>query len=103
MKHKYYDVIVAWAEGKTIQLRPILDEGWANFNSTITPDFDSVFMEWRIKPEIEIRKYRVALFRHPQGSLFTVTDDNENNERKREDQNGFVKWLTDWVDYEVEE
>ena len=101
MKHKNYDVIVGWAEGKTIQLRPILDEGWTNFNSTITPDFDSKSIEWRIKPKIEIRKYRVALFRHPQGGFFTTTMDGDKN-NNLETSSGFVKWLSDWIHYEIE-
>lgn len=48
MKHKYFDVIVAWASGETIQLN--LGNGWLDWTSTTTPGFCA--NEWRIKPRL---------------------------------------------------
>ena len=61
MKHQYYDTIVAWASGKTIQYR--LDSVWLTVEPHELPGFNIDGLEWRIKPEPEIRKYRVALFK----------------------------------------
>ena len=46
MKHKHYECIVAWAEGKTIQLKRI-DGSWSD---TLDPAWAFDF-EYRIKPE----------------------------------------------------
>ena len=53
-KHKWYDVIVAWAEGKEIQFRPMgkSDHIWSNYPlQKSSPDFNIETYEWRIKPE----------------------------------------------------
>ena len=47
MKHRNYDVIVAWAEGKTVQVRygPI----WHDvLNKIDTPNFNDEKAEWRV-------------------------------------------------------
>ena len=56
MKHKHYDVIVAWAEGKTVQ---VLDESekWSDVIVEF-PMFDKRG-EYRIKPE-EQKDFAVA-------------------------------------------
>jgi hypothetical protein len=100
MKHKNYDIIVAWAKGKPIQFQPILGGGWVDFNSTIIPDFNSMFIEWRIKPEIPFRKYRVALLKD-EDFYYTASNDGCDNE-DFEESVFFVKWLTDWIFYEIE-
>ena len=47
MRHKHYDVIVAWAEGKEIQVK---HEGrWTNWDYAIPPYHNEY--EYRIKPE----------------------------------------------------
>jgi hypothetical protein len=47
-KHKHYDVIVAWAEGKPIQFKSECGS-WKDFKGDI-PSF-MWFDEWRVKPE----------------------------------------------------
>jgi hypothetical protein len=49
MKHKHYDVIVAWAEGKKIQYINTLGN-WEDWNESYSPGFDN-WAEYRIKPE----------------------------------------------------
>jgi hypothetical protein len=48
MKHKHYDLIVAWAEGKDIQYRTIGQENW---HVDSCPWWDDHSMEFRIKPK----------------------------------------------------
>lgn len=48
-KHKYYNEIVAFAEGKTIQAR-IKEDAWTWFD-TPNPQFGDNVYEFRIKPE----------------------------------------------------
>lgn len=58
-RHKYADVIVAWAEGKPIQCKQAGIDGawdkWGDFayNYGEVPDFDSGDWLWRIKPKHE--------------------------------------------------
>lgn len=48
MKHKHYDCIVAWAEGKEIQVR--WNKGvWFKLIDSVWSDNDEI--EYRIKPE----------------------------------------------------
>jgi len=98
---------MAWADGKSIQYRVILNDGlrsqWVTLDEIPFdkkyPNFDAENVEWRVKPEVTIRKYRVALFSHRDGFLYTKTEDHYEN---FENSIGFVKYLTNWVDYEVE-
>lgn len=47
MKHKHYDMIVAWAEGKAIQRLSVI---YAMWEDAPNPNWDCDF-EYRIKPE----------------------------------------------------
>jgi hypothetical protein len=60
MKHKHYDVIVAWAEGKEIQVKDNFG-WWSNWNHQCPPSF-SVHGEYRIKsePKPDVVKYLVC-------------------------------------------
>ena len=46
MKHKHYDCIVAWAEGKKIQFKNCVDT-WTDIAN---PEWNNYF-EYRVKPE----------------------------------------------------
>jgi len=92
-RHKHADVIIAWAEGKDVQVR---DEGtsrWYDIKGKF-PLFDED-REHRIKPPA--KKYRVALFNN---YTCVCTADNMNDASSYEKDTGFVRWLTDWVEYE---
>jgi hypothetical protein len=109
MKHPNYETIVAWASGKTIQYRGTTDD----YNKSQWIDFEELFfntenVEWRIKPKIKMRKCRVALFKVPEVDFYyTKNDDglgiNDSGVEDFENSPSFVKWLTDWIEYEVEE
>ena len=48
MKHKHYDCIVAWAEGKKIQVKNKKTDEWEDL--CCTPSWNNDF-KYRIKPE----------------------------------------------------
>ena len=90
-RHKYADVIIAWANGAEIEYRLGPHERWSEAPS---PRWYAGF-EYRIKPPA--KKYRVALFND---YTCVCTADNTVNASAYEKDTGFVRWLTDWVEYE---
>ena len=94
-RHKHADVIIAWAEGKDVQVR---DEGtsrWYDIKGKF-PLFNED-REHRIKPPA--KKYRVALLNN-NGNIYTSTADTPEDVEFYEKDRGFARWLTDWVEYE---
>ena len=91
-RHKHADVIIAWAEGKDVQ---IWDDGTKRWWGVTNPSFYED-RKYRIKPPA--KKYRVALFldEAPQAVAANsqVTADNF------ESRSNFIRWLTDWIEYE---
>jgi hypothetical protein len=52
-KHKYADVIKAWADGEVIQLRTKGNEEWIDVSGARwadAPNFNKKNVEWQIKP-----------------------------------------------------
>ena len=96
-RHKHADVIIAWAEGKDVQVWDKGDERWSDVRSRI-PVFNEDW-EYRIKPPA--KKYRVALFKN-HTSTHTSTADTQEDADFCEMPN-FVRWLTDWIEYEYED
>ena len=97
-RHKHADVVIAWAEGKAVQ---VWDDGakcWCDVVKSI-PFFDKDW-EYRIKPPP--KKYRVALFRlsSEAASTYTACTDIQEEADSYEQHSGFVRWLTDWIEYE---
>ena len=94
-RHKHADVIIAWAEGKEVQ---VWDEGtnrWYDIKGKF-PLFNED-REHRIKPPA--KKYRVALFNN-NGNIYTTTADKPEGVEFYEKNTSFVRWLTDWIEYE---
>lgn len=95
-RHKHADVIIAWAEGKDVQVWDERAKCWCDIVKSI-PFFVEDW-EYRIKPPA--KKYRVALFRrHDYEPLAAVANSSEVAENY-ESVPDFVRWLTDWVEYE---
>lgn len=94
-RHKHADVIIAWAEGKDVQVRDEGTKRWYDDGGKF-PLFDED-REYRIKPPA--KKYRVALFKDGAES-YTLTADNQETSNGYEVAYTFVRWLTDWVEYE---
>ena len=96
-RHKHADVIIAWAEGKDVQVRAPLAEKWSDL-SIATPNFYEDW-EYRIKPPA--KKYRVALFRkYKDNEPLVAAVNSQVTADNFESMPGFVRWLTDWIEYE---
>ena len=95
-RHKHADVIIAWAEGKDIQLWDVTGERWVDFQN-VQPRFLTE-NTYRIKPPA--KKYRAALFEGDTGARYTSTVDTSEGADFYEKSWGFIRWLTDWVEYE---
>lgn len=91
----YLPLVQALAEGKTIQC---MAYGATQWNDIASPAWDMLPARYRIKPEPVKGWYRVALFK---GDV-TWSVDNETAEKNFGGSNGFVRWLTDRIEYEVE-
>ena len=93
-RHKHADVIIAWAEGKDVQVWDKLHNEWRNV------DNDAVYFvadyKYRIKPPA--KKYRVALFLNEEP--LAVAANTQATADTFEPLPNFVRWLTDWIEYE---
>ena len=95
-RHKHADVIIAWAEGKDVQVWDKNNERWCDM-VLADPNFRAD--KYRIKPPA--KKYRVALFKDcTNGSIYTRTANTQEDADFLEAAPSFVRWLTDWVEYE---
>lgn len=94
-RHKHADVIIAWAEGKDVQVRDEGTERW--FDVMPGNPIFSEDREYRIKPPA--KKYRVALLKDDSES-YALAANNQAYADIIEFREDFVRWLTDWVDYE---
>ena len=92
-RHKHADVIIAWAEGKDVQVWNPVNNRWETVEKR-TPDFLEGNTH-RIKPPAE--KYRVALFldEAPQA----VAANSQATADHFESRPNFARWLTDWIEY----
>ena len=96
-RHKHADVIIAWAEGKDVQVWDFTQNKWGDV-TTESPTWCEGW-KYRIKPPA--KKYRVALFKNPfSGDIYTLSVDKPDSTDKYEQHKGFVRWLTDWIEYE---
>ena len=93
-RHKHADVIIAWAEGKDVQVWDKLHNEWRNVDS------DAVYFmaeyEYRIKPPA--KKYRVALLLYE--TPLAAAANSQVTADHFESRPNFARWLTDWIEYE---
>ena len=94
-RHKHADVIIAWAEGKDVQVWDSINKRWVDL-VLADPNFRAD--KYRIKPPA--KKYRVALFESDTSVYYTSTADTPEDANFYEKGSGFVRWLTDWIEYE---
>ena len=95
-RHKHADVIIAWAEGKDVQVWDKDTKCWCDVVKSI-PFFDKDW-EYRIKPPP--KKYRVALFRKYDEASIVMAVTSQSGADNFESMPSFVRWLTDWIEYE---
>ena len=120
MRHKWAEVIEAYINGKNIQTRrPGLTEAWhdvftldqiENVNIHF-PNFNDPNAEWRIKPKMKKVRCRLALHKDSSsGRYYAMGYDDVINSGidgfflRGEDPRcpTFVRWLTDYIEVEVE-
>ena len=93
-RHKHADVIIAWAEGKDVQIwDDVAKRWWGVTNPSFYED-----REYRIKPPA--KKYRLALFDLHCETSFVKAANNEFGTGEYEKSRNFIRWLTDWIEYE---
>ena len=106
-KHKYYDVIVAWASGEQIQFFNSFYNQWTDYvDSRIhSPDFCSDNTLWKIKPKTYTKKYRMALLNIQLGQKVTAIclDGYTLDSPAEHEVKGFVRWIGEAVEVEFEE
>ena len=95
-RHKHADVIIAWAEGKDVQVWDFTQNEWGDV--TIESPTWCKGLKYRIKPTT--KKYRVALFSSHSGESLVVACNSPATAENYESLPGFVRWLTDWIEYE---
>jgi hypothetical protein len=108
MKHKFHDVIMAYSLGKDVECKykqsdiwkPVLPFLSRNTLNTF-PNFNDTELDFRIKPITKTGEYRVALLKFSCGETLVVTEDSTGRGSMKSNKN-FVKYLTDWVQYEYE-
>jgi len=94
-RHKHADVIIAWAEGKDVQIWNSINKRWVDL-VLADPNFRAD--KYRIKPITE--KYRVALLLNDDNEPYTVSLNSQDYADIIEQRTNFVRWLTDWIEYE---
>lgn len=102
-------LIQAVADGKTIQTKMKCAQNpygkWIDLNLIYGfPLKDAIYCardpnEFRIKPEPKKAWYRIAL--HKSGAIVTLGEGDD--EQAWQNKNGFVRWLTDRIEYELPE
>ena len=101
-KHKWYNEIVAWAEGKPIQYRyTITPVVWRDFDIKSSPSlFDpNDAVEFRVKPNII--KYRIYIGLGDVRVAWCNNDENTDLKSSAVERcSSFAKWLTDWIEIE---
>lgn len=99
--HKHAALIHAWADGAEIEYRISADSPWHAAPFPAWNLNQEYRIKPRIKPRIEQRRYRVALFRSDRVA-WTETVDTPAEADHTADHERFHSWLTDWVEYEIE-
>ena len=101
----YAKLLEAVARGKTIQLKGLWEAGqkeltWKDLSfSSTSIDFNHEHTYFRVKPDT--KAYRVGVTRDTDGRDYTVSADTEEEADRYESSGRFLRWLTDWVEYEV--
>ena len=89
------EVLEALKSGKKIEFCDSSGD-WSDLPEDVIPNFSKIV--YRIKPEQ--RKYRVGLFNNS-GDYYPMLVDNEEVVKDTEADPEFVRWLTDWIEYNV--
>lgn len=89
-------LIKEWAEGAIIQYWNDQESKWKDVVGN-NPSWH-VDTQYRVKPPAN--RYRVAQLKRLSGRFYTTTADSEEEAKQFEALQNFVKWRTDWIEYE---
>ena len=93
---QFLPLVQALADGKILQY--FSDGEWMDVDCNI--GFDDEPEKYRVKPETI--KYRLGLFKFDYKDTFTIlAAENERASLNFETTDEFVKWISDWEEYEV--
>ncbi len=100
--HPQADILRAIADGhKEFESLSWENTWWSTTVDAVLKHIDNPSYKFRTKPKPKIGRYRVALMfdikSHSWTSISTSHDDTLENF------DTFVKWLTDWIEYEIPE
>jgi hypothetical protein len=97
--HVHAALIKQWADNPKlpIQWRERNKATWIHTHQPVWSDL----YQYRIKPEVKKGRYRVALCSIALDCV-TITADSETESMGIEKRHSFVRWLTDWIEYECE-
>lgn len=100
-------LIQAVAEGKTIEVKSHSSDsqGWTDCTRYLLAVIESGVSvnDVRIKPEPKKQSYRVALIKNMTGHFVPCAVHDKAAEGSFERSSGFVRWLTDRIEYELPE
>lgn len=97
--HKHAALIHEWADGAEIEYWDDLANIWVSCpNNAPTWGGNN---KYRVKPKVEQRRYRVALLQNDSNSWAGTAETIDEASRMYHAPT-FVRWLSDWVEYEVE-
>lgn len=95
--HKHAALIKQWADGATIQVFTKADNKWHDV--LIKNPYWEEHAIYRVKPEK--LKYRVGEFRDGDGNRYLSTVSAEARAKQVAGQRYFVRWISDWVEYDA--
>lgn len=81
--HKWAEVIKAWADGKTVQVKGgIFYPEWTDYPELdISPNFNSPVFAWRVKPENIVIEGEITRNPYLNNGCFSIKTGNNNNIR----------------------
>ncbi len=100
MKHNFtynymIEILTALKEGKDVQYRAGHSSGWVLHDEVDIPNFDKY--EYRIKPDTV--RCKVGLFKDETNFMYADLIQEYAFERTESDNESFVRWLTDVIEY----
>ncbi len=106
-KHKWYDVIVAWASGEDIQFRLHGVGDWETYircTYTPQPDFRDSAYEWRIKPKVVNKIFRTAIIENQGVQSVILVDVTKNypGNPVSDSIEGFVRYVGECISVDLE-
>lgn len=111
-KHPLHDIIIAYANGEKLQYKLSHDNEWYDVYEgpgADSPNFNVENIEWRIKPETKIVRFKLGLFKRGKDnyyvSCYPYTEQDYIQEMLKNIENGenFVKWINGICEVEIEE